>query len=80
MVAVPAPTIAAIPAHLRSRLDAAEIFHEVLEHRWFLSEAAGRDVGMQAALRDYVDRVLSAVSGDLVTPMPRIADQGLAPR
>jgi hypothetical protein len=35
---------------------------------------------MQAAVRDYVDRVLSAVSGDLVTPTPRIADQGLAPR
>ncbi|GAB3192665.1 DUF4032 domain-containing protein [Geodermatophilus arenarius] len=64
------PTIAAVPAHLRSRLDAAEIFHEVLEHRWFLSEAAGRDVGMQAAVRDYVDRVLPAVSGDLVTPPP----------
>ncbi|MGY1776765.1 DUF4032 domain-containing protein [Geodermatophilus sp. SYSU D00804] len=64
------PTIAAVPAHLRSRLDAAEIFHEVLEHRWFLSEAAGRDVGMQTAVRDYVDRVLPAVSGDLVTPPP----------
>ncbi|MEX5717360.1 DUF4032 domain-containing protein [Geodermatophilus maliterrae] len=73
------PTIAAIPAHLCSRLDAAEIFHEILEHRWFLSEAAGRDVGMHAAVRDYVDGVLSAVPGDLVTPTPRIADQGPAP-
>jgi hypothetical protein len=35
---------------------------------------------MQAAVRDYVDRVLSAVSGDLVTPTPRTADQDLAPR
>ena len=70
------PTIAAVPAHLRSRLDATEI----LEHRWFLSEAAGRDVGMHTAVRDYVDRVLSAVSGDLVTPTLRIADPGPAPR
>ncbi|MGY1737602.1 DUF4032 domain-containing protein [Geodermatophilus sp. SYSU D00684] len=70
------PTIAAIPAHLRSRLDTAEVFHEVLEHRWFLSEAAGRDVGMQAAVRDYVDRVLPAVPGDLVTPPPPSADPG----
>ncbi|SDC71021.1 Lipopolysaccharide kinase (Kdo/WaaP) family protein [Geodermatophilus telluris] len=66
------PAIAAVPAHLRSRLDAAEVFHEILEHRWFLSEAAGRDVGMPAAVRDYVDRVLSAVPGDLVTPPPPI--------
>ena len=35
----------AIPPDLRGRLDEAEIFHEILEHRWFLSEAAGRDVG-----------------------------------
>ena len=37
-----------IPRHLRDRLDEAEIFHEILEHRWFLSEAAGRDVGTSA--------------------------------
>jgi hypothetical protein len=73
------PTIAAIPTHLRSRLDAAEIFHEILEHRWLLSEATGRDVGMQVAVRDYVERVLSAVPGGLVTPTPPIADRGFFP-
>ncbi|SNS14878.1 Lipopolysaccharide kinase (Kdo/WaaP) family protein [Geodermatophilus saharensis] len=74
------PTIAAIPAHLRGRLNDAEVFHEVLEHRWRLSQEAGRDVEMQVAVRDYVDRVLSAVSGDMVTSTPRSADQGVAPR
>ena len=39
------PVIAAIPGDLRDRLSPAEIFHEVLEHRWYMSEAAGRDVG-----------------------------------
>ena len=39
------PVIAAIPEDLRGRLPPAEIFHEVLEHRWYMSEAAGRDVG-----------------------------------
>ncbi|TMK96496.1 MAG: DUF4032 domain-containing protein, partial [Actinobacteria bacterium] len=29
-----------------------------LEHRWFLSEAAGRDVGMDTAVRSYIDNVL----------------------
>jgi hypothetical protein len=59
-----------IPPHLRSRLDPAEIFHEILEHRWFLSEAAGRDVGTTAAAKDYFSRVLPAVPDDLVTPAP----------
>src|SRR6266699_3442764 len=35
------PVVGAIPAELRGRLDEAEIFHEVLEHRWLMSEAAG---------------------------------------
>jgi tRNA A-37 threonylcarbamoyl transferase component Bud32 len=52
------PVAGAVPRELRGKLDVAEIFHEVLEHRWFLSEAAGHDVGIVAAARSYVDRVL----------------------
>jgi hypothetical protein len=52
------PVIAAIPENLRGRLQPAEIFHEVLEHRWYMSEAAGRDVGTTAAARAYVEEVL----------------------
>jgi hypothetical protein len=52
------PVIAAIPEGLRDRLPPAEIFHEVLEHRWYMSEAAGRDVGTTAAARDYFEQVL----------------------
>jgi hypothetical protein len=52
------PVIAAIPAELSGRLPPAEIFHEVLEHRWYMSEAAGRDVGTSAATRDYLKHVL----------------------
>lgn len=58
----------AIPEHLRNRLDAAEIFHEILEHRWFLSEKAGRDVGTRAAAADYFANVLPEVPDDLVMP------------
>jgi hypothetical protein len=52
------PVIAAIPADLRGRLPPAEIFHEVLEHRWYMSEAAGRDVGTTAATKAYMKQVL----------------------
>lgn len=53
------PTIAAVPAEMRSKLEPAEIFHEVLEHRWYMSEAAGYDVSMQEAVADYVANVLA---------------------
>jgi hypothetical protein len=48
------PTIAAVPEDLWARLPAAEVFHQVLEHRWFLSERAGKDVGITEAVRSYV--------------------------
>ena len=72
------PVVDGIPAHLRTRLDPSEVFHEVLEHRWFLSEAAGRDVGTTAAARDYFSKVLPAVPDDLVTPAPVRAGAGPA--
>ncbi|MGY1807389.1 DUF4032 domain-containing protein [Blastococcus sp. SYSU D00669] len=68
------PVMAMVPDDLRTRLDEAEIFHEILEHRWFLSEAAGRDVGTTAAAQDYVRNVLPQVPDDLVTPPPVPAD------
>ena len=52
------PTVAAVPEALWGRLPAAEVFHQVLEHRWFLSEAAGKDVGIDEAARSYVESEL----------------------
>jgi hypothetical protein len=48
------PTVAAVPEELWAALPAAELFHQVLEHRWFLSERAGKDVGIDEAVRAYV--------------------------
>jgi hypothetical protein len=39
------PVVQAVPRPMRGKLEPAELFHEVLEHRWFLSERAGQDVG-----------------------------------
>jgi hypothetical protein len=61
------PVVAAIPATLRGRLAPPEIFHEILEHRWYMSEAAGRDVGTTAAARSYFDTVLPSVPQPLST-------------
>ena len=54
------PTLAAVPATLRGRLEPAELFHQVLDHRWYLSEAAGRDVGLNEAVKSFVGTVLPA--------------------
>jgi hypothetical protein len=52
------PTVAAVPEDMWARLPAAEVFHQVLEHRWFLSEQAGKDVGIEQAVRSYVESEL----------------------
>jgi Domain of unknown function (DUF4032)/Lipopolysaccharide kinase (Kdo/WaaP) family len=55
------PVVAAIPDGLHGRLSPPEIFHEILEHRWYLSEAAGADVGTTAAAQSYFATVLPDV-------------------
>jgi len=52
------PTIQAVPRNLRRKLEPAQLFHEILDHRWFISERAGRDVPMAEATRSYVENVL----------------------
>ena len=49
------PAIASIPAELWGKREAAELYHELLEHRWYQSQRKGRDVGRDEALRSYVD-------------------------
>jgi hypothetical protein len=52
------PTVELIPADLRGRIESAQFFHEALEHRWYLSEKAGHDVGLDFAARCYIEDVL----------------------
>ena len=44
------PVVRAVPRELRGKLEPAELFHEVLEHRWYLSERAGTDVPIRLAV------------------------------
>jgi hypothetical protein len=52
------PVIRAIPKDLRGKLEPAEVFHQLLEHRWYMSQNEGRDVPLAEALNSYVDTVL----------------------
>ncbi|MFL6099018.1 MAG: DUF4032 domain-containing protein [Actinomycetales bacterium] len=52
------PIVRAVPRELSGKLDQAEVFHEVLEHRWYLSEEDEHDVSLTDAVRDYLENVL----------------------
>ena len=34
------------------------MFHEILEHRWYLGEKAGKDLGLDFATHEYVTQIL----------------------
>ena len=69
------PTISAIPADLVAKLEPAELYHQVLEHRWFLSEAAGFDIGLVDAVDAYVRDVLAKAPDEQITLTGSAMDQ-----
>ena len=62
------PTLAAIPPEQAAKLDEAEIFHQLLEHRWYMSERLGRDLPLAEVVPSYVDEVLERLPAPAVNP------------
>ena len=52
------PVVRAVPANLRRKLEPQEIFSQIIQHKWLLSEQAGRDIGMAPAVQSYLSDVL----------------------
>ncbi len=52
------PLTALMPPDLRREYEPAEFFHDVLVHRWYLSEKANREVDLFATAEDYLANVL----------------------
>ncbi|MFY9263319.1 MAG: DUF4032 domain-containing protein [Actinomycetaceae bacterium] len=68
------PTVYAIPPRLRGKLQPAQLFHEILEHRWFISEHAGRNIPMKQAVQSYVKHILPSRREEAAVLAP--ADEG----
>jgi len=52
------PVVNLVPSGMRKKLEPAELYHEVLEHRWFMGEKAGREIAIDEAAQSYMDDVL----------------------
>jgi len=50
------PTIERLQPALQAAPDPAEVYCQLLEHKWYLSERAGHDVGLRAAVEDFLGR------------------------
>jgi Domain of unknown function (DUF4032)/Lipopolysaccharide kinase (Kdo/WaaP) family len=65
---------------LARRFEPVEIYHEVLEHLWYLSETHGHDLGLDEAVNSYISSVLvhkpdeAAVLGVDTEEIPVVAE------
>jgi hypothetical protein len=64
------PIIKMIPPEMRGRLEPAEVFHEVLEHRWYLSEAKGEEVDISEAAKRYFRSELAKKPEEAISAPP----------
>jgi hypothetical protein len=64
------PVVRAIPRDLRGRLEPAEMFHQLLEHRWYRSQDEKRNVPLAEALTSYIDQVLRHRRDELMVTGP----------
>ncbi|MBO9553010.1 DUF4032 domain-containing protein [Cellulomonas sp.] len=80
------PAVRGVPKDLRKKLEPAQIFHELLDHRWYLSQQQQRDVPMKETVKSYVrdilpqrpdeQSILGVQAGDLrdTDVIPRVED------
>ena len=65
-----APVVRAIPRELAGKLEPAQLYHEYLEHRWYMAQQAGHDVSRDDALASYVETILPSKRDEAVLIEP----------
>jgi hypothetical protein len=61
------PVVNSVPREMRKKLEPAELYHEVLEHRWFMGEQAGREIPIDEAAQSYMETVLQNLPDEQVS-------------
>ena len=74
------PTIAAVPRHKWTKRQPAQLYHELLEHRWYLSQRRGEEVPLQEAIGSYLEHVLPEIPDErtLIVDQRPTLDEGTA--
>ncbi|MEP6813985.1 MAG: DUF4032 domain-containing protein [Marmoricola sp.] len=61
------PIMAMVPQDQRGKLEGPEVYHQILEHRWYLSERAGYEIDTFDTARDYIANVLTHRPDEAIT-------------
>ncbi|MDR1807052.1 MAG: DUF4032 domain-containing protein [Propionibacteriaceae bacterium] len=62
------PVMEAVPQELRAKREPAQIFHEVLDYRWYQAQRECREVPIIEAAHGYVHDVLAALPDEEMNP------------
>ena len=65
-----APIVRAIPRELAGKLEPAQLYHEYLEHRWYMAQQAGHDIPREEALASYITNILQSKRDEAVMLEP----------
>ena len=68
------PIMAMIPDDFRGKLEQAEMFHEILVHRWYLSQQADFEVNIFDAALDYINTQLPVRRDEAIASIADIPD------
>ncbi len=60
------PVVQAVPAELRGKREAAQIYHELLDYRWYASLREFREVPLLEAVHGYIRDVLRALPDEVI--------------
>ncbi len=53
------PVVRSVPPEFRGKLEPAEVFHQLMEHRWYLAQRQSRAIPLAEAITSYVYDVLA---------------------
>ncbi len=68
------PIMALVPSDFRGKLEQAEIYHEILVHRWYLSQRENYEVPILEAAKDYIANQLAARKDEAIASIADIPD------
>jgi Domain of unknown function (DUF4032)/Lipopolysaccharide kinase (Kdo/WaaP) family len=68
------PVVEAVPKELRGKREAAQVYHEVLDYRWYASQREHREVPLLEATHGYIRDVLSELPDEKIAAAPGVID------
>jgi hypothetical protein len=74
------PVMEVVPPELRAKREPAQIFHEVLDYRWYKAQRESREIPIAEAAQGYVHDVLRSLPDEAMSPdilMPVIGHRQL---